>query len=163
MYPVPWVLWDASYPWFIRTHAFSPLILWIGLCCLNNYEAMRRLPYQCGDKKDVKGSWILCYVHCTTMRIYVQNAHICWAKTASGEPRILHFGGSSPSHGERGSASLYKGLGAEPKWCSRRHSSDGGKRTPEAESSVAFEAPAYEPNLTHSDRFVFAKSVMFGG
>jgi len=75
----------------------------------------------------------------------------------------ITFWGSSPGHGERRSASLYKGLGAEPKWCSRRHSFDGGKRTPEAESSVAFEAPAYEPNLTHSDRFVFAKSVMFGG
>jgi len=38
----------------------------------------------------------------------------------------------------------------------------GCKAPPEAESSVAFEARAEEPNLTLL-RIVFAKSVMFGG
>jgi len=65
-----------------------------------------------------------------------------------GEARILHLGGLSPGHGERGSASLYirylgaeppaEVQGAEPWW-------GPGERSPpppEAESSVAFEALA---------------------
>jgi len=56
------------------------------------------------------------------------------------------------SHGKRGSASLYRGLGAELPvevqgqilWWRVK----GKSPPPEAESSVAFEAPEVEPNLT---------------
>jgi len=60
--------------------------------------------------------------------------------TGKGEARILRLGGLSPGH--RGSgAELPAGVqGAEPRWEVRG--------PPEAESSVAFEAPAEEPNLT---------------
>jgi len=69
-------------------------------------------------------------------------------------------GGLSPGHGERGSASRYRGLGAEPSAGVQGAEPPVGVGAPlEAECSVAFEAPAEEPNLT----FVFAKSVVFGG
>jgi len=69
-----------------------------------------------------------------------------------GEASILRLrGGLSPGHGERGSASLYRGSGgAAPSDGSGAEPPVGsqGPSPPEAESSVAFEAPAEEPNLT---------------
>ena len=59
------------------------------------------------------------------------------------------MGGLSPGHGERGTASLYRGLGQSPQLAAGMPPV-GSQETklPEAESSVAFEAPAEEPNLT---------------
>ena len=50
----------------------------------------------------------------------------------------------SPGHGDHGTASPYRGLGGSqmPPVGSQE------AKPPEAESSVAFEAPAEEPNLT---------------
>ena len=59
-----------------------------------------------------------------------------------GRGQDITFGrGLSPGHDECGSASLYRGFrGQSPR--------GGGQPPPEAESSVAFEAPAEEPNLS---------------
>ena len=56
------------------------------------------------------------------------------------------MGGLSPGHGECGTASPYRGLGEAPS--EDAPGEESGGKTPEAESSVAFEAPAEEPNLT---------------
>jgi len=76
-------------------------------------------------------------------------------QTGMDEAKILRLGGLSPSHGERGSEILYRGSGVEPQWGpgSRAPGGRSGVNSPEAQSSVAFEAPAEEPNLilvTHS-------------
>ena len=52
-----------------------------------------------------------------------------------------------PCHGERGIASPYRVLGQNPSAGMPPVGSQEAK-PPEAESSVAFEAPAEEPNLT---------------
>ena len=65
------------------------------------------------------------------------------------EARILRLGGLSFGHGERGSATLYRGSGAEPPAeVQGAEPPVGGQRgsPTEAESSVAFEALAEEPN-----------------
>jgi len=63
--------------------------------------------------------------------------------TTRGEARLLHLGGLSPSHGEHGSVSLYRSLGWSPqRWSMGQSPRWGGSG--EAESSVAFEAPADE-------------------
>jgi len=84
-----------------------------------------------------------------------------------GRGKNITSGGLSPGHDERGSASLYSGLEAEPPagvqeqspWCGGQ-----GRSPPEAESSVAYEAPAEEPNLTLvTDSFCssYRKTLMF--
>jgi len=63
----------------------------------------------------------------------------------SGARPGYYVGGSlSPSRGEHGSVSLYRESGGGA------HSEGPGAEPPEveAESSVAFESPAKEPNLT---------------
>ena len=78
-------------------------------------------------------------------------------------------GGLSPGHNERWSPSLYRGLGAEPPAGSRAEppvGSQGGKApSPEADSSVAFEALAEKPNLTlvtdSFSQFICRETLMF--
>jgi len=66
-------------------------------------------------------------------------------------PGYYVWGGLSPGHRECGSASLYWGLETEPPIGSRGAQPPvgvSGTKSPEAESSVAFEGSAEEPNLT---------------
>jgi len=62
----------------------------------------------------------------------------------------------SPGHGKRGSMSLYRGLGQS------LQQGPGGGSPSEAESSVAFEAPAEEPTLvTDSFCSLYRETLMF--
>jgi len=66
-------------------------------------------------------------------------------------PGYYVWGGLSFTHGQRGSTSLYRSLGVEPPaWVQGADPSMGVReaKPPEAESSVAFETLAEEPNLT---------------
>ena len=70
-----------------------------------------------------------------------------------GEARILRFGGGglSPCHVECGSTSLYRGSGSRVSSAGpgdRAQVGVGANPSPEAETSVAFEALVEEPNLT---------------
>jgi len=65
---------------------------------------------------------------------------------------VIWRSGLSPGHGERRSASLYSGSGAEPPAGVQKTElpvrGQVGEAPPEDENSAAFEAPAEEPNLT---------------
>ena len=60
------------------------------------------------------------------------------AITPGGADLVVRFGGF---YGERGSASLYGGLGAEPPLGSRGKAPGQGAKPPEADDILTFETP----------------------
>jgi len=73
-----------------------------------------------------------------------------------GEARVSCLGGLSPGHGERGSASLQRGSGAEPPaGCRGRAPGQGvrGRIPPEAENLLAARCATEAENLPHSPQF----------